>query len=203
MTHFEIGAGGLAVLSLALVPALVAPTADKGSATRAAVHMKCGPQPEGTTALVAIDGVIQGALPEDDQGLELSSNAERPLYGGVDREDLFWVQIVCMDRRDSTFHLGGNGIPVASVWTKQGPVGRMSPALEQLVEEQEQRFETYGAYARDLAEIESFRSPDRVEIELDAGPNWWLATARTERFLGQCTVGGGTAGGPPEPRCGG
>jgi len=200
MTHLELGTGGLAVLSLALAPALASPAPD----TRApAPDMKCGPQPEGTTALVAIDGVIQGALPEGDQRLDLAPDAARPLYGGVDREDLFWVQVVCMDPRDSTFHLGGDGIPVASIWTKEGPAGQMPPALAEIVEAQRRHFESHGNYVGDLGQIGSFESPDRVEIELESGADWWIATARTERFLGQCTAGGGSSGAPPEPRCGG
>lgn len=192
MNHLELGAGGLAVLSLALAPALASPAANtKGPA----LDMKCGPQPEGTVPLIAVDGEILDLAPEERRGADA-------LDGIVDRDDMFWLQIVCMDARDSTFRRRGTGLPVISLWTKQGPAGQMAPALAELAEAQDRHFERRGRYIDELADIEAFELPARVEIELAAEADWWVATARTERFLGQCTTGGGTSVSyPPEPEC--
>lgn len=202
MVPTRIGVGELRGTALAVVPFLTIALLDGPSTEPLASELKCGLQPEGTTALIAIDGVIQGALPEGDQRFDLSSDDDKPLNGRVDREDLFWVQVVCMDPRDSTFRRGGSGVGVISVWTKDGPAGQMTPALSEIVEAQERHFEHEGRYLEDLSAIDGFAAPERVEIELQTEPDWWIATARTERFLGQCTARGGTGGGvSSEPEC--
>lgn len=95
-----------------------------------------------------------------------------------------------------TFRRGGSGLPVISVWTKDGPAGRMEPALARVRAAQAAHHERHGEYLCHLSDIDLPQLPPQVRLELTATPDRWAATARTERFLGTCRAGDGV-----EPYC--
>src|SRR5687768_10519099 len=73
--------------------------------------LKCGTaSPDGP--LFAVDGVVMGP-----------STREKP-FGNVAKENVYSLEIMCMDPVDSTFNRT-HGRQLISLWTMQGPAPRL------------------------------------------------------------------------------
>ncbi len=181
--RYGIPVGGVAVLSLAIAPTLASP------APSARPDVKCGPQPPGTTALLAIDGEIRDAPPPSFRSVSPAAV--------VDPEDIFWIDIVCIDPLDSTFQRG-HGVPVVSIWTKRGPASHMEPALLEIRTAQNRHFERQGRYLEGLDAIELSEHPPQVHVamEVTSDADGYVASARTERLFATCFLYDGAAGAP-------
>lgn len=129
--------------------------------------LKCGTT---TKPLIAVDGRIAEVTVEE-----------------VDRDRLFWIEIVCMDPVDSTFSMDP-GLPVISLWTVDGPAPAMEGALAEILELQASYRSAHGAYALTLEELSYSSSAPGVEVSLDATSGGWMAVATVHNFLTKCVV---------------
>jgi hypothetical protein len=152
------------------------------------VSLKCG----GLTApggkpLISIDGVITS----QDYVSSIKARAE----------DIYRIDIVCMNPTDSTFNRT-HGWGVVSIWTKQGPAPRVEQALDVIREAQDAYFAKQGRY---LAALDDIRFPENmktVRVTMDVDKTGWIARTTLPRLLRTCTMFDGTMAAPlpNEPR---
>lgn len=165
--------------SFVAIPAAIAvfvfPTASKWPADAAdpagafASSVKCGSAAR--APLIAFDGRIS-------EGVQL---------GDVEREHIFFLEIVCMDPVDSTFSMNP-GIPVVSIWTEHGPAPEMELALAEVLEAQIASHAASGEYLTDVSSLDLSEFSDRIRISMEVGKGGWLAVASIERLLARCVV---------------
>lgn len=148
-------------------------------------RLKCGLEGADREPLLAIDGELTEREPAE--AGELLSQDEVEL-----------VEIVCLDARDSTFN-ASRGIPVVSIWTKDGPAGRLEPLLAAILEAQDAHFRRYATYLDDVSELQLPGRIHAIRVSLEADARGWIAWARVDRMLAACLVYDGEVG-APRPR---
>ena len=134
-------------------------------------HFKCGSAQD---PLFAIDGQIKGVATDSS-------------WNGLSTNDIYWLQMVCVDPRDSTFRRG-YGIPVISVWTTHGPASHLEPTLAAILEAQDANLRETSRYLRSVGEMDLPPRPAQVEVLMDVRESGWIATASVDRFLAKCYV---------------
>ena len=137
-------------------------------------RLKCGSLPPGGEPLVAVDGEITTVKPDS-------------IWQAVDKDDLMWLQIVCMNPRDSTFSRG-RGIQVISIWTAEGPASHLEPTLAEILDAQDANFRRESSYLHELSEIELPGRPEQIQLSMDASDTGWVASAWIDRLLAKCFV---------------
>ena len=168
------------VRSLQIAPALLLIGA---SAASFEFPRKCGSLPPGARPVLAVDGTIMSVDPMTDLG--------------VDPDSVLELQVVCMNPRDSTFNRT-TGVPVISVWTKQGPVPHLQPTLEAVLEAQDEQFSRNATYFSSTDHVALPYRPEQVRMTLEGRENGWIAAVTVDRYLSTCYVFDGAVR-PPYP----
>jgi hypothetical protein len=135
---------------------------------------KCGRPIGPGEPLFAVDGVIRG--PATDASMST-----------VDKGDLYSVEVLCLNAKDSTF-VRGEGIPLISVWTKSGPVSHLKPVLAAILEAQDGHFRKSSTYIAALDGIKLPARSDRVRVTLQLEDGGWIATSTVDRLMMKCRV---------------
>src|SRR5688572_20908020 len=100
--------------------------------------LKCGtPVPPGGP-FIAVDGVVVG---------QLEQQSKPGTDYGVAREDLYSLEILCLDPKDSSF-VRGRGLPLVSMWTLSGPAPRLKNALDMVRDAQDAHYAKHGVYMK-------------------------------------------------------
>ncbi|CAN5709951.1 hypothetical protein BH23GEM9_BH23GEM9_17610 [soil metagenome] len=144
--------------------------------------LKCGPQPENTVPLVAIDGAFV---------------ASSDPWRHVDRDSIYSLEILCMNPQDSTFHRTV-GVPVISIWTMHGPLPQLKAVLALLPEAQDAYFSRHAEYFSDLSAVPRLEPPAPARIVVETSARGWIATGSIDRLLQVCVVYDGATE-PPSP----
>lgn len=180
------------ILCLLPAVALVALGTSSPNAAR-----KCGRQqviagPGRIVPLMSIDGVV------------IQPGTVHPMSNVVGT-DIYSVDIICMDAKDSTFNRT-QGVAIISVWTKSGPAPRVTEALDVIRQAQDSSFARNGRYISAVSEIRFPENMKPVQMTLEAGPKGWVARTTLPRFLQTCMMFDGTlaaqpAGAPRKAAC--
>ena len=139
---------------------------------------KCGtPVPPGGP-FIAIDGVVVGQLEQQ----------SKPWTDyGVAREDVYSLEILCMDPKDSTF-VRGRGLPLVSIWTLSGPAPRLKDALDMVRAAQDAHYAKHGAYMKTLDNIRLPENMQRIRLTMRAVDKGWIARATVPNLLSTCSM---------------
>ena len=148
-----------------------------GLASGSGEARKCG-RTTNHGGLVAIDGVITAVRPDS-------------LMKHLNADDLQSIEIVCMNPQDSTFNRS-SGIPVVSVWTKNGPIAQVKATLSVILAAQDAHHRRESKYIDGLEKIELPASSSRLRVSMKASNHGWVAEATFERMLATCFVFDGT-----------
>ena len=166
--------------SLQIAPALLLIGASAGSFES---PRKCGSLPPGGRPILAVDGTIMNVDPMVDLV--------------VDPDNVLEVHVVCMNPRDSTFNRK-TGIPVISLWTKQGPVPHLEPTLEAVLEAQDEQFSRNASYVSSTDATALPARPEQVRMTLEGSEKGWIAAVTIDRYMSTCYVFDGAVR-PPYP----
>lgn len=145
---------------------------------------KCG---SGQKPLYAVDGVIT------ELDTEVEDQLQRVDMTGSLTNRIMEIQVVCMNPQDSTFNRS-RGIPVISIWTHDGPVGRIEPALEAILAAQDEHHRRTARYLDSLEGLE-LDAPEQIHFTLELRDDGWIAEAVLQRYLHRCLVWDGES--PP------
>lgn len=119
---------------------------------------------------------------------------------GIAKETIAVVLVSCLNPADSTqlaSSVNTGGIPAVIMWTKAGPVSRLKPALQQLVDAQNAKFDKSKKFASRIEELK-LQLPDDVKLLMTATKSGWSAVATINRPLSpRCVAFDGDA---PTPR---
>jgi hypothetical protein len=158
------------------LPALALPV---GGTSTPGAALKCGLLAPDGSPMYAVDGVLQS----------------REGISGFQPEDLYRVDIVCMDPKDSTFNRTA-GFAVLSIWTMEGPAPRVPEALDIIRDAQDKHFAKYGRYIAAVEDIQLPESMKAVRITLNADENGWIAHSTFPRLLRRCVMFDGAVATP-------
>ena len=179
------------VLRAALMPMALLAVASQVWASGS--HRKCGVHWAGAGPVTLMDGVVVRNTPE-------------AALRTVDPESVFSIEVACLNPKDSTLNRT-SGIPAVSIVTKSGLQASIRRVLSTVVDLQDAHFRLHARY---LEHVDPVVLPGRVErlrVEIEMGPDGWLARSDVAGLAVTCTVHVGSVPGAPsgvaprEPTC--